>query len=292
MSSRHVTRLAGLLMATSLFLPVTAQAVPIDLGRASDFTLLATSGVAAGGTVNIGPQSVITGGVGGQQSVILGPEVTIDGAVSTPALISGAGVTTGPANGAFDGGARDDVRNASQAAAALSSVALGDVSGSRTLVAHGRSVFSIDNLTLGSGEFLTLDGLVGDELVLNVSGSFSFAENSGIRLGRDLLASNLLVNVLGLGAVNLNQGSFAGTLLAADRTLLIGAGALFEEVRFLTNNVIAGPQIRITGISGNAIVGNNEPLAVSEPRVVALFFLGFIALFLIGRRRQAIPYAS
>ncbi|WP_282610392.1 collagen-binding domain-containing protein [Pelagibius sp. Alg239-R121] len=292
MSGRRLTHLTGLLVASAVFFPFGAHAGPIDLGRAADFTVLATSGLAAGGSVNIGPQSVITGNVGGQQSVTLGPQILIEGSVTTPALLAGGGVTTGSVTRNFDVGISEDVRAASQEAASLSGISLGDISDSRTLDARGRAVFSIGDLTLESGEFLTLTGAAGDEVILNVAGSFSFAANSGILLGDDLLASDLLVNVLGLGAVNLNRGLFAGTLLAADRTLLIGAGASFDEARFLTNNLIVGPQTRISGISGDGPIAGFEATAVPEPPASVLFLLGLMSLVWADRRWRRAPSAS
>lgn len=241
MRTRHF-RLPLAILAIVLSRSIGLYALPVDLGVAgpSNFTIL---DIGTGGTVSVnagGPVNGITGNVGiytdgalkltgGSPTFVTGNVVLGTGAstsLSGSSVINGSTVT----NQAL----LDQARNAAFAAAAaaklLTGSAIADITSTMVLNA---GVYYVDQINLGNGKTLTLNGGAGDSVVLNISKDFKLAD-SDIVLTGGLREQNVLFNYYGEHDVAFSGGGNAseahGILLSLGRKVNLAPGYWYGEI--------------------------------------------------------------
>lgn len=264
-------------------------ALPVDLGNAGNYTLLATGtsvhhGIPMYGNLELGSEAYIYGNVGSRNTLNMAHGSVIYGDADFGSLQQNPGSSIqGDATqqgAAFWDSLYSNLKNASLAAKALGGTDAGYINSTKTFNSQGDlSVFSITGLNLSAGHSLTLKGDEDDVFVINVD-YFGFMLGGGAAIILDgLRAENVLFNMHGAlnnGHVNVAAGSMQGTYISPDAYMQLGDGLNLDGVRFLG-----------AGISGNlqTVHGLTPPVNVPEPS--ALLLLGFGLLGLVVMRRHA-----
>ncbi len=278
--------------AMTLCLAANSHALPIDLGKAADYTLLATGtsvhhGIPMYGNLELGSEAYIHGNVGVRNTLNMAHGSIVYGNADFGSLFQNPGAAIqGDANqqgAAFWDALYSDLKAASLAAKALGGASVGYINSTQTFHRQGDlSVFNISGLNLSAGHSLTLKGNADDVFIVNVD-YFGFMLGGGAAIVLDgVKAQNVLFNMhgaLNAGHVNVAAGSMQGTYIAPDAYMQLGDGLNLEGVRFLG-----------AGISGNlqtvyGIPGVNPPVEVSEPSVLLLFGFGLMGLGFVRSRR-------
>lgn len=266
-----------------------AFALPVDLGNAGNYTLLATGtsvhhGIPMYGNLELGSEAYIYGNVGSRNTLNMAHGSVIYGDADFGSLHQNPGSSIeGDASqqgSAFWDSLYSNLKSASLAAKALGGTDAGYINSSKTFNSQGDlSVFSITGLNLSAGHSLTLKGDENDVFIINVD-YFGFMLGGGAAIILDgLRAENVLFNMHGAlnnGHVNVAAGSMQGTYISPDAYMQLGDGLNLDGVRFLG-----------AGISGNlqTVHGLTPPVNVPEPS--ALLLLGFGLLGLVVMRRHA-----
>jgi choice-of-anchor A domain-containing protein len=274
-----------------------AQALSIDLGKAGDYTLLATGtdvhhGQAMYGNLELGSEAYIHGKVGVRNTLNMAHGSIVYGDADFGDLFQNPGASIqGDANtqgAAFWDALYSDLKAASQAAKALGGVNAGYVNSTQTFTSQGAlSVFNITGLNLSAGNSLTLKGSASDVFIVNVD-YFGFMLGGGAAIILDgVSAENVLFNMHGAlnnGHVNVAAGTMKGTYIAPDAYMQLGDGLDLDGVRFLA-----------AGISGNLQTVHGfpdstppvvPPTVVSEPSILLLFGMGLLGLGMARTRSK------
>ena len=266
-----------------------AFALPVDLGDAENYTLLATGtnihhGQPLYGNLELGSEAYIYGNVGVRNTLNMAHGSVIYGDANYGSLtqnpassIVGASTVQGSA---FWDALYADLKAGSQTAKNMAGTDKGYVNTTQTFNRTGDvSVFNILGLNLTAGNSLTLKGNEDDAFIINVD-FFGFQLGGGAAIILDgIKASNVLFNVhgpLNAGHVNVAAGSMQGTYIAPDSYMQLGDGLILNGARFLA-----------AGISGNlqTVYGINPPtVSVPEPSSVLLISFGLLGLGLARRR--------
>ena len=276
-------------VVASLLTSGAAFALPVDLGSAGNYTLLATGtsvhhGQPMYGDLVLGSEAYIYGDVGARNSLNMAHGAAVYGDADFGSLIQNAGAAiAGNASvqgAAFWDSVYSDLKSASLAAKALGGVEAGFVGSTQTFARQGDlSVFNILGLNLSAGNSLTLQGDADDVFIINVD-YFGFMLGGGASIILDgLSAENVLFNMHGAlndGHVNVAAGSMQGTYISPDAYMQLGDGLSLDGVRFLG-----------AGISGNLqdVYGFTPPqVSVTEPSMLLLIGLGLMGLGAVRRR--------
>ncbi len=266
-------------------------ALPVDLGNAGDYTLLATGtsvwhGQPMYGNLELGSEAEIFGNVGVRNTLNMAHGSVIHGDADFGSLTQNPGASIEGAAGvegaAFWDALYSDVKNASQTAKALGGVNRGYINSTQTFERQGDvSVFDIAGLNLTAGSSLTLKGTANDVFIVNVD-YFGFMLGGGAAILLDgVAAKNVLFNmhgVLNAGHVNVAAGTMQGTYIAPDAYMQLGDGLNLDGVRFLG-----------AGISGNlqTVYGITPPVVnVPEPAGLLLIGFGLLGLGLVHSRQR------
>ncbi|WP_100643801.1 hypothetical protein [Alteromonas facilis] len=296
---------AFVLVVLMLFSGVS-KAVPIELGRAGDFTLL-SAGISGWDAKNsvmrdegrmiLGSQAQIFGNIGARTSIVADASVNIHGdLVFGTANVSSAnvfgnivGLSEPQWNEIFT-----DLTSASLAASAMrdnaSAVNYGSILSST--IFNTSSNFNVINingdLELMNGESLTIRGSATDQFVINVSGNFGLCRHTYVNCDASILldgvlAENVIFNFeskIGNASINGNNaGSMAGNYISsAGFSWLLGDGMVLEDVRILASNI---PTANVQDVKQIT-----PTVSVYEPKTVALMFIALLSLRLIRRGHQ------
>lgn len=278
----------GLLAASTI-----SNAVPVDLGTASDYTLLGAGPGASptSGLMQLGSEAIIHGNVGGRGFIGLSSGVEIHGDLDGGFVSAAPDATVfGDVNvrdNAYWDGVYNDLISASDTARAFGGTALSTIDSTTVLNATGNlSVFDINgSILLEGGESLTISGSASDTFIINVSERLHLDSLAAILLD-GVEADNVLFNFYGEGnddaaynnhlATIIGGAEFSGTFIAPRAYWQIGDGAIMNATRVLAN-----------GIQGNLqeVFGITPGTPVEVPEPSSLYLLaGGLALILLRRK--------
>jgi len=265
-------------------------ALPVDLGNAGNYTLLATGtnvhhGIPMYGNLELGSEAYIHGNVGSRNTLNMAHGAVVYGDADFGSLNQNPGSSIeGDATqqgAAFWDALYSDLKGASLQAKALGGAISGYINSTQTFNRQGDlSVFNITGLNLSAGHSLTLKGDADDVFIINVD-YFGFMLGGGAAIILDgLSAENVLFNMHGAlnsGHVNVAAGTMQGTYISPDAYMQLGDGLNLDGARFLG-----------AGISGNlqTVHGFTPPaIAVPESSMLMLLGLGLIGLGCVRRRQ-------
>ena len=191
----------GLLAAATF-----GHAVPVDLGSASEYTLLGAGPGASStsGLMQLGSKAIIHGNVGGRGFIGLSSGVEIHGDLNG-GFVSAApdatvfGDTNVRSNSYWDG-IYNDLVSASDTARSYGGTSLSTINSTTVLNGQGGlSVFDINgSILLEAGESLTISGSASDTFIINVSERLHLGSLAAILLD-GVEADNVLFNFYGEG---------------------------------------------------------------------------------------------
>lgn len=265
-------------------------ASPIDLGEASQYTLLGVG--SQYGSVGLGSAAQIYGNVGARNGLTIGDAAVVHGNAKYGSLSrEGSGSISGNAShegNSYWNGVYDDLKSASLAAKGMTADrSYGLINTSTVFNSAEGSIFAIGGVNLGAGNTLTLKGSSTDKFIINVGGYFSLGGGAGIVLD-GVSADNVLFNLYGQGnaaSISAAAGSLAGTFIAPNGFFTLGDGLNLDDgVRFLADGILGNFQ-DVEGIPGDPGVSD-----VPEPASWGLLVLGLVLVGcgLLRRRRNGI----
>lgn len=290
--------LAAVAALALLALPCASFAMPVDLGNAGNYTLLAT-GANPNGVLTLGSNADVYGNVGAQYFLAMSPGVTIHGNADYGFLNAAptttiTGTSTQRTSAAFWTALQNDLNTASTTASSMTpDKTLGNITSSQTFTRYGStSVYDLSGLNLNGGS-LTLHGNSTDQFVINV-GSSGFSMGGGASIILDGIdPGNVLFNVTGNNTnFNVGAASLQGTFLGVDTNvrMTLGDGLTLNGARFLSNGITANLQT-ICGI-GQTQPPCAPPVPVPEPSGLPLLALGAALIGYLGYRRRREAVAS
>jgi len=267
-----------------------AKADPLHLGAAADYAVLYI-GTAGGNPINMSnPQGGVSGNVGLYSGNLNNSDVTITGRVDFFEATGTTGSGPTPAGGthtsvAAVGTARTDALAATtfwknQGAGINPGVS---ITTTTALFSTGAiTVLDFDNINLGNGENLTLNGSATDVFVINIYGDITLGGGScchGLMVAGGLSHENVLYNIIS-GKLSASGGGNSSQVFG---TVLATLGDITLSPGYATPRLISGTKISI--VSGADVGG---PTATPEPASMVLLGIGLVGTAgAIRRRRRA-----
>jgi len=262
-----------------------ATAGPIDLGATDGYTMLAVGTGhtgQAGGFLQLGSEAEIFGNVGARGNLMLASGAIVHGDADGGVIALGAGASIDGSQNTLSEttwqGLYNDISNASAQAAALSGNNYSSITETTIFEAYdSTSVFNIDGeLTLDSGESLTLRGNANSMAIVNISSNFMLGSGASILLD-GFEADNVLFNFTGNGYTEymaFGGSELSGTFIGADMFFQMGDGAILNNTRFLMGGSIANVQV----------VKPGNPATVPAPASILLMLMALVGLTLVRRK--------
>jgi len=267
----------ALCLVMSLCVSPFTRAGVIQFGSAESFTMAVASHDPWQGNLLLGSEAHIFGSVASSAVLELGSGVQIDGdACASTQHNWGATVSGSVGHCSNFANLADDITSAARQAEQLPQQTLGNITGSAQLTSSQGSVFGLNDLVLGSGDWLTLSGLSSDFFVLNVYGQAKLGSGAGIQLTGGLLAQNVVFNFVAsplASSFEIGGATLTGTYLSDGRSFILGDGATLAQTRFYsTANIIANVQ----DVSD---FPNQQPSSIPAPSTLWLWLVATCAVF-------------
>lgn len=262
----------------SSFITSTANAGLIDLGV--DLSTVDKYTFAVGGASSsliLGSEAEIYGSVASQYYLSTAPNVKIHGDACYQAIGMGPNTTVDGTSGTCGeiNQLESAIAQANAFATALTGENISDITGTLTLDAGAHNVYSVNEINLATGEFLTISGSANDEVIINVASNIKVGSLAGILLTGGITSSNVLFNFsnnFAQNEFNFGGANISGTFLGNNTTYIMGDGATLDDVRFYTNKHLqANVQVVRTKVPS---------VKVPEPSTILILVAGLFVLLM------------
>ena len=266
------------LMFASSIVASSANAGLIDLGV--DLSTVDKYTFAVGGASSsliLGSEAEIYGSVASQYYLSTAPSVQIHGDACYQ--VSGMGPNT-----TVDGNSgtcseinqlESAIAQANAFATALTGKSISDITGTLTLDASAHDVYSVNEINLSTGDFLTITGNADDQVIINIASNIKVGSLAGILLSGGISSSNVLFNFsnnFAQNEFNFGGANISGTFLGNNTTYIMGDGATLDDVRFYTNKHLQ---------ANVQVVRTIEPsVKVPEPSTILILLAGLFVLLM------------
>lgn len=279
-SALSISILAGLLALPAIGL---SQGVP-SLGSAGDFAVLGGKD----GKIDITKDGTrVNGnvGIGSKGDLDVKYDATINGSIfadpSAALKLDKDSTVTGSVSRTSVNAANSAARSASQAMANLQANAvLASISNSTgTLnLSQPLTVFDVKgDFELKKDGILTLSGVAGSQVVMNIYGDMKMSYDSQVKLVGGLTADSVFYNFIGYKSkVDLDDSTLNGTILAMDKDVTLKSS-------ILNGNIYSGEDSKVYIKYGSVVNGVNP---VPEPGTMAVLGLGAAAAAYRRRRKS------
>ncbi|GAA6204946.1 PEP-CTERM sorting domain-containing protein [Thalassotalea sp. SU-HH00458] len=272
------------LVCISSVFATTAKAGLIDLGV--DLSTVDKYTFAVGGASSsliLGSEAEIFGSVASQYYLSTAPSVKIHGDACYQASGMGPNTTLDGFSGTCDeiNQLESVIAQANAFATALTGESISDITGTFTLDASAQNVYSVNEIHLATGEFLTISGNADDQVIINVAGNIKVGSLAGILLTGGISSANVLFNFsnnFAQNEFNFGGANISGTFLGNNTSYIMGDGATLDDVRFYTNKHLQ---------ANVQVVRTKEPsVEVPEPSTILMLMAG---LFVVLMRSKIKP---
>ena len=262
----------------SSLITATANAGLIDLGV--DLSTVDKYTFAVGGansSLILGSEAEIYGSVASQYYLSTAPNVQIHGDACYQVSGMGPSTTVDGLSGSCEeiNQLESAIAQANAFATALTGESINDITGTQTLDASAQNVYSVNEINLATGEFLTISGSANDEVIINVASNIKVGSLAGILLTGGISSANVLFNFsnnFAQNEFNFGGANISGTFLGNNTTYIMGDGATLDDVRFYTNKHLQ---------ANVQVVRTKEPtIEVPEPSTILILVAGLFILLM------------
>lgn len=246
----------------------------VDLSTVDKYTF-AVGG--ANSSLILGSEAEIYGNVASQYYLSTAPNVKIHGNACYQASGMGPNTIVDGVSGTCSEIAQleSTITQANAFATSLAGTNINDITDSLTLNASIQNVYSVNEINLSTGEFLTISGNANDEVIINVAGNIKVGSLAGIVLSGGITGSNVLFNFsnnFAQNEFNFGGADISGTFLGNNTAYIMGDGATLNDVRFYTNKHL---QANVQVVRTKALT-----VKVPEPSTVLILLAGLFVLLM------------